>query len=67
MSILDRHLVSLAATFPQTAALTDIYGIALFSALMIVAELGDVERFRWAKQVGAYAGLKGVRTIFLSE
>lgn len=57
MSVLDRHMVPLATTFPQTAALTDIYGIALFSALLIVAELGEVERFRSAKQVGAYAGL----------
>ena len=29
----------------------------MYSALLIVAELGEVERFRTAKQVGAYSGL----------
>jgi hypothetical protein len=32
----------------------DICGIASFSALLIVAELGEVERFCTAKQVGRY-------------
>ena len=56
-TILDQHMEQMAAAFPQTEALTDIHGIGLFSALLIVAELGEVERFRRAKQVGAYAGL----------
>jgi transposase len=55
--VLDRRLTDVQAGFPQTEALLDIYGIGLFSALMIVAELGEVERFRSAKQVGAYTGL----------
>ena len=53
----DQHLAQIALTFPQTEALTDIYGIGLYSALLIVAELGEVDRFRSAKQVSAYAGL----------
>ncbi len=53
----DLKLELLAAQFPQTEALLDIRGIGLYSALVIIAELGDVERFRTAKQVGAYAGL----------
>lgn len=53
----DQHLAHLAEAFPQTEALTGIYGIGLYSALLIVAELGEVDRFRTAKQVGAYAGL----------
>jgi len=57
LTILDQRLVETAQGFPQTEALLDIYGIALFSALLIVAELGEVERFRTAKQVGAYSGL----------
>jgi transposase len=57
ITILDRHLVELQQAFPQTEALTAIYGVGLFSALLIVAELGEVERFRTAKQVGAYTGL----------
>jgi transposase len=57
ISTFDRHLTEMAHGFPQTEALVDIHGIALFSALLIVAELGEVERFRTAKQVGAYSGL----------
>jgi transposase len=53
----DEHLAQVAQAFPQTAVLRDISGIGLYSALLIVAELGEVERFHTAKQVGAYAGL----------
>ena len=55
--IFDQHIVQLHQAFPQAEALTTIHGVGLFSALLIVAELGEVERFRTAKQVGAYAGL----------
>jgi len=57
ITTLDRHLAETGQSFPQTEALMDIHGIALFSALLVVAELGEVERFRTAKQVGAYSGL----------
>ena len=57
LTILDQRLVETAQGFPQTEALLDIHGIGLFSSLLIVAELGEVERFRTAKQVGAYSGL----------
>jgi transposase len=57
ITIFDRQLVETAQGFPQTEALLDIHGIGLFSALLIVAELGEIERFRTAKQVGAYSGL----------
>ena len=57
LAILDAHVAQIGPAFPQVEALTDIHGIALYSALLIVAELGEVERFRTAKQVGAYAGL----------
>jgi len=57
LTILDEHLAQVCREFPQVEALTDIRGIGLFSALLSVAELGEVEHFRTAKQVGAYAGL----------
>jgi transposase len=57
ISVLDRRIVTIASDFPQTEALLDIHGIGLFSALLIVAELGEVDRFHAAKQVGAYSGL----------
>lgn len=53
----DRQLKTLAALFPQTAALTGIPGIGLYSALLIIAEIGEPERFSNGRQVGAYAGL----------
>jgi len=56
-AILDQHIERLADAFPQATALTEIHGIGLYSALLIVAEIGEPERFRSAKQVGAYAGL----------
>jgi transposase len=31
--------------------------VGLYTALVIVGELGEIERFRFAHQVGAYAGL----------
>ena len=55
--VLDDHLAMLAEEFPQIEALLDLYGIGPYSALLIVAELGEVERFGDARQVGAYAGL----------
>jgi transposase len=57
IAVFDQRIAEMANEFPQTEALLDIHGIALFSALLIVAELGEVERFRTAKEVGAYCGL----------
>lgn len=57
LEIFDGELARLRELFPEAEALTAIYGVGLFSALMILGELGEVERFRTARQVGAYAGL----------
>jgi transposase len=57
ITILDEQLVALQTAFPQVESLIDIHGIGLYTALLIVAELGEVDRFRTARQVGAYAGL----------
>jgi transposase len=57
VAALDAKLEGLRQEFPQIEALTDLRGVGLYSALVIVAELGEVERFRSAHQVGAYAGL----------
>jgi len=54
---LDEHLDGMAERFPEAAALEVLYGIGRYSALLIVAELGEPERFRHRGQVGAYAGL----------
>jgi transposase len=57
LAILDKRLVDLRDAFPQVDPLMEIHGIGLYSALLIVGELGEVDRFHSAKQVGAYAGL----------
>ena len=54
---LDAGLAQLAETFPEVEALTELFGIGLYSALLIVAEIGEVDRFHSDRQVGAYAGL----------
>ena len=56
-AVLDRQIEQVGKDFPQIEALLDIYGMGVFSALVVIGELGEVERFRTAKQVGAYAGL----------
>ena len=57
VAALDGHLERLAAEFPEAAALEVLHGIGRYSALLIVSEIGEPERFRNTRQVGAYAGL----------
>ena len=57
MALFDKRLEEMRPAFPQVDSLLDIHGIGLYSALLIVAEIGEAERFRTAKQVGAYTGL----------
>jgi len=54
---LDRVLVETAVDFPQVAALLDIRGVGLYTALLIVAEIGEPWRFADGRKVGSYAGL----------
>lgn len=54
---LDRRLLEMSEHFPEAAALTVLYGIGLYSALLIIGELGEPWRFRHSRQTGAYAGL----------
>ena len=57
LSTQDRLLEDVAGSFPQVEALTCIYGIGLYSALLIIAEIGEPWRFEDSRKVGAYAGL----------
>jgi transposase len=57
MAIIDAHLEQLRTEVPEVEAIRDIRGIGLYTALLIIGELGEVERFRTAKQVGSYSGL----------
>ena len=53
----DERLEHLRSEYPEVATLTELHGIGLYSGLMIIGELGDVSRFRTAKQAAAYTGL----------
>jgi transposase len=55
--LIDEQLEQLRSEFPQVEALLEIYGIGLYTALLVIGELGEVQRFRTARQVGSYAGL----------
>jgi len=54
---LDEALAEMAKGFPQIEALSDIRGIGLYTALLVVAEIGEPERFSQPGQVSSYAGL----------
>ena len=54
---INEQLEQLRAQVPEVEAIQDIYGIGLYTALLIIGELGEVGRFRTAKQVGSYSGL----------
>lgn len=57
ITLFDQRLEGIRGAFPQVESLLDIRGIGLYSSLLFVAEVGEPERFRTAKQVGAYSGL----------
>jgi transposase len=57
LAAVDGKMKDLAPRFPRTAVLTELRGVGLFTAMVVVAEFGDVTRFRCAEQAAAYAGL----------
>jgi len=57
VAAIDQRLTELATGFPEVESLMHIHGVGLYTALVIIGELGEIERFRFAHQVGAYAGL----------
>ena len=57
LKAMDARLSELRPAYPEVEALTDLHGVGLFTAMVVVSELGDVTRFRIAKQAGAYSGL----------
>ena len=57
LALIDERLEELRSQFPEVEALLAIYGIGLYTALLIIGELGEVSRFRSGRQVGSYAGL----------
>ena len=53
----DVELTKLAKANPDAELLKTIPGVGNLSALLLIAELGDVTRFKNAKRVGSYFGL----------
>jgi transposase len=54
---IDAKMEAMRDEFPQCQALLELHGIGTFTALVLIAEWGDVTRFRTAKQAAAYTGL----------
>lgn len=54
---LDREIRARCRTNPVAQALEEIPGIGPFIALLLVAEIGEIERFPSAKHLASYTGL----------
>lgn len=54
---LDLALTELAPSFPEVEALLSLRGVGPYTALLLVAEIGEPWRFANGRQVGSYAGL----------
>ena len=52
-----RRIKRIAQNMKQTTMLMTMPGIAEFSSLMILAEIGDIQRFNFPKELVSYAGL----------
>jgi transposase len=54
---LDTEIRQRARSDPQVKALTQLPGVGPFTALVILAEIGDVSRFKSARKLASWAGL----------
>ena len=54
---LDGEICQRARSDPRVKILTQLPGVGPFTALMILAEVGDVSRFASARQLASWAGL----------
>lgn len=57
LDLVSKEIDRRARANPEAMLLTSIPGIAYYSALLIVAEIGDVRRFSNSRRLTAYAGL----------
>jgi len=57
ITLTTKHLQQKSKTIPQVELLTSIPGIGTYSALLLLAEIGDIGRFSNSKQLCSYAGL----------
>jgi transposase len=54
---LDQHLAGLAKSNAEAELLMTMPGIGLYSALLILAEIGEIGRFKYSDQLVSWAGL----------
>jgi transposase len=57
IDLMDDQVKNLRRDHPMIEQLHTIPGVGLFGALLLVAEIGTIDRFRSAHQLTAYAGL----------
>ena len=57
LKAVDRDIKRIARSTPLAGLLKTTPGISDFSALMIIGEISDINRFRTSKQLASYAGL----------
>jgi len=53
----DKQLKQTATEDPRVKWLTSIPGIGVYSAMVLLSEIGEIQRFRTAKSLYSYAGL----------
>lgn len=53
----DKKLLEISENFPEVAVLQELRGIGLYTALVIIGEIAEPERFGSADQVAGYTGL----------
>jgi transposase len=54
---LDREVRQRAKADPRAKVLTELPGVGVFTALVLLAEIGDISRFSSARKLAAWAGL----------
>lgn len=54
---LEREIQEAAKPDPRVKALQQLHGVGYLTAMMLVAEIGDIERFATARKLCAWAGL----------
>ena len=57
LAAVKREIQACARSDPRVSVLTQIPGVGLFIALLVVAEVGDVSRFPSARHLASFAGL----------
>jgi transposase len=57
IDVLDKELAVLARGDPRTTALMELPGVGTLTAVAIVAEVGDIDRFPSARKLSSWAGL----------